>query len=150
MARRPPERRDRPFWWGALELSNPIFPVVGVTWFEAQAYCNWLSTQLQALDIGDGRQVPIPEDYRVRLPTEDEWERAVRGTDGREYPWGDVFEAWRANTRESNAEGSFGGTITLPSILSPKAQKKGQLYCYDKNSSIMITYRPFEIEKASL
>jgi formylglycine-generating enzyme required for sulfatase activity len=48
-------------------------PQVGVSWYEAMAFCAWLS------DAGD---------RRVRLPTEVEWERAARHTDGRIYPWG--------------------------------------------------------------
>jgi Uncharacterized conserved protein len=58
-------------------------PVIGVTWNEATAYCRWLGEQLGGLE--------------VRLPTEDEWERAARGDDSREFPWGDAYRPGRAN-----------------------------------------------------
>ena len=57
-------------------------PVVGVTWYDALAYCRWLSEQT-------GRT--------YRLPTETEWEKAARGVDGRIYPWGDEWDADRCN-----------------------------------------------------
>lgn len=60
-------------------------PIEGVQWWEAVAFCEW------ATSIA-GRE--------VRLPTEDEWERAARGDDEREYPWGDHFEKRRANLAE--------------------------------------------------
>jgi len=132
LARRPPERRDRPFWWDDPEQNNPIFPVVGISWFEAEAYCRWLTEQLQtanrklrtlhrgALEVVDSG----PGNLVVRLPTEEEWERAVRSTDGRAYPWGNTFEVWRANTEESDTEKRLGiyttAVCTYPQGASPE------------------------------
>ncbi|WP_328535123.1 formylglycine-generating enzyme family protein [Streptomyces sp. NBC_00344] len=58
-------------------------PVIGVTWDAATAYCQWLGEQLGGLE--------------VRLPTEDEWERAARGDDAREFPWGAQYRTGLAN-----------------------------------------------------
>lgn len=69
-------------------------PIDGVTWEHAQRFCAWLSDRLSE---------------SFRLPTEDEWERAARGDDAREYPWGDVFDASCANL----AEARIGGTTPV-------------------------------------
>jgi formylglycine-generating enzyme required for sulfatase activity/energy-coupling factor transporter ATP-binding protein EcfA2 len=80
--------RAHPAWWRDEWFGNPLCPVVGVSWFEAEAYCRWL-----ALEAGldpEGTGAP-------RLPTEVEWERAVRGTEGHEYPWGNTWDRQRVN-----------------------------------------------------
>jgi formylglycine-generating enzyme required for sulfatase activity len=61
---------------------NEDFPVIGVSWYEANAYCSWLSEKT---------------DKVYRLPTEAEWEKAARGVDQRRYPWGDSLDGSYAN-----------------------------------------------------
>jgi len=57
-------------------------PVYGITWADATESCAWFSAR---------------EGVDVRLPTEDEWERAARGDDDREFPWGDTYRPGLAN-----------------------------------------------------
>jgi len=65
-----------PAYWGDPRFSDPQQPVVGVSWKEAVAYCEWLT---------------VETGQTYRLPTEAEWEKATRGgLDGARYPWGDV------------------------------------------------------------
>jgi formylglycine-generating enzyme required for sulfatase activity len=87
---------EPPKHWKGKTPPNELrdHPVVYVSWHDAVAYAEWAG---------------------ARLPTEQEWETAARGIDGRRYPWGDVFDPTRCNTDESGI-----GTTTPVGRYSPK------------------------------
>ncbi|MDS4042756.1 MAG: SUMF1/EgtB/PvdO family nonheme iron enzyme [Candidatus Competibacter sp.] len=98
LKQRPVELRAMPFWWDDQRL-HPNRPVVGVSWFEAVAYCRWLD---DALRRSGKVSLLADERYSVRLPTEAGWEKAARNGDGRRYPWGNVdWNEERANIGDS-------------------------------------------------
>lgn len=105
---------EAPHYWKSAG-KHPNHPVVGLSWYEAGAYCRWLTDQLSAR--GELKSSEI-----VRLATEAEWEKAARGgltldrrrarpnpMPERRYPWGDAFFATVCNT----AECGLGGTSPI-------------------------------------
>jgi formylglycine-generating enzyme required for sulfatase activity len=93
---RPKAKRHQPFFWDDPQWNAPNLPVVGVTWYEAEAYCNWLSEVTG---------------QPIRLPTEAEWEKAARYKDlaglgdprglHMLWPWGDTWDKDKCNSSES-------------------------------------------------
>jgi hypothetical protein len=89
----------QPRYWNDVRWNQPTQPVVGISWYEARAYCRWLSAH---------------KGQACRLPTEEEWARAATGNaeltpahsgagmdEISAYPWGAPFDLNRANTSES-------------------------------------------------
>lgn len=80
------DKLSEPESWRDAKWNGADYPVVGVSWYEALAFCRWLCSV-----TGE----------RVLLPTEQQWQRAAQGNDGRTYPWGTQFAKARCNTFES-------------------------------------------------
>ncbi|MGD8816285.1 MAG: formylglycine-generating enzyme family protein [Acidobacteriota bacterium] len=89
--------RAAPRHWHDREMpdDSATHPVTHVSWDDAQAFCAWLTERAGAAE------------GTAHLPTEAQWEFAARGTEGRQYPWGDQEPSpERANYQESAVEGT--------------------------------------------
>ena len=106
----PHRRFTLPKYWNDPRYNVLTQPVVGVCWFEARAYCDWLRAQ-------------TGQNYR--LPSEAEWEAAASGKAGRRHPWGDAFDATTCNTIETRLRRTTPVGVFPASDTPPSASEAG-------------------------
>ncbi|MBI5951523.1 MAG: SUMF1/EgtB/PvdO family nonheme iron enzyme [Chloroflexi bacterium] len=101
MARFPVTNEQYSFYAKTVKIKHPQDnwenskdnPVQVSYWADAKSYCNWINNLLNS---------SVPSGLVLRLPTESEWEKAARGIDGREYPWGSEFDRQKCNVASHN------------------------------------------------
>jgi formylglycine-generating enzyme required for sulfatase activity len=123
------------FEWTVDWKKNLDAPVVNISWADIQVYLTWLNKHFR-------RKLPKGSIYR--LPTEAEWEKAARGTDGRQWPWGNEFDEEKCNSGES-----FGNFVEPIDLYSPSGDSpygvsgmSGNAWEWTKTIYMLYPYNP--------
>lgn len=123
-----PDGYHNPQWWKGLgvdeehrtqpreqEYKFDNHPRETVSWFDAVAFCRWLTARY----VGEGlRPFPMTDNFEITLPTEAEWEKTARGTDGLIYAYGNASDSAKSNTHETGI-GQTSAVGIFPDGASP-------------------------------
>ena len=119
----------------------PDHPVGYVSWPDALAYCRWLEATFEEWPQTPPRLRRLLSDgWRVTLPTEAQWEKAARGTDGRIFPWGDEPKPDRANYQSSTATAV--GSFACPECPFGLSDMSGNVWELTRSPYVSYPYDP--------
>ena len=108
-----------PHFWHDSQFNGNNQPIVGITWFEAMAYCRWLTMTLRKRE---NRPDWWTDDLVVTLPTEAQWEYASRSSNNSIYPWG--------NDEPAEVHANFDQRLSATSTVGifPEGRTQTELY----------------------
>lgn len=105
-------KRNSPSYWDNAQFNAPEQPTVGVTWFEADAYCRWAGKA---------------------LPSERQWQRACQGDDGRKFPWGNQ----PLSPPQTATADASGDAYTAPSVVGSMPQTQSPYGVQDMAGNVL-------------
>ncbi|MYD71423.1 MAG: formylglycine-generating enzyme family protein [Acidobacteria bacterium] len=107
----------------------PDHPVANISWPDALAYARWLETTLRGWSgTPPALRQRLDQGWRITLPTEAQWEKAARGTDGRVFPWGDTPRPGAANDNTGPGATVAVGPIDCPDCAHGLSDTAGNVW----------------------
>lgn len=120
--------REKPEFWDESAWNVDNHPVVGVSWYEAVAWCRWVTHALSG--SGD-----VTRDQEIRLPNEAEWEWAAYGPDNFLYPWGNDWRDDACNHEAAGLDQTSAVGLFPAGVSRWLAERPGNL-CYDLSGNV--------------